>query len=737
MSGGVRRVGGAAVPVAFAALAALALGTQSQDESAPGEGTVVITVTPGRPRNVFVPEHALGAAVDGQDSGDAHAVSSPRAVREMRSAGLRSLTYRLRTELGIEAWHWNPRGRWSDPTRRQGYWTSDDGGDDSIRMTYGYRLPRRGSTIDQANNDGYSRLDDGDTATFWKSNPYLDRRFTAEDNARRPQHVVIDLGTRTALTALRLQWAHPYATRYEVQYWRGSDELYSDNPAPGTWLTFPAGRVEHGGGGDTTLRLTAAPVSMRFLRIRMLESSGTALPRTSDPRDSAGYALREIFAGTLGGRSTLHDVMRHGRSARAQTTIYVSSTDPWHRAGDLDPRIQQPGFDLIWGSGLTNSLPVLLPVGVLYDTPDNAAAAVRWLGRRGYLIRGVEMGEEPDGQFAAPEDYAALYLRFADALHAVDPTLRLGGPVFQSPEVDVMAWPRESERPSWLSRFLGYLRERRRTGDFGFFSFEWYPFDDVCAPSAPQLARAPAMLRAVVRRLDRDGLSRDIPWVISEYGYSAFAGRAEVEMPAALLNAEIVGQFLTLGGDAAFLYGYEPHHLDREPGCAGWGNNSMLLAEPEGGAQRLPAYYAARLLSQEWSQPGGGVHRLYDATSDVRNGAGEPLVTAYAVARPDSAWSVMLINKDPVRSWAVRLRFQDAVGRSLPSPGGRMDVFQYSGIQYAWKAMGEDGHPVRSLPPEHRVLRDAGEEATVLPPYSLTVLRRRGPSDIPGPAAKP
>ncbi len=51
-----------------------------------------------------------------------------------------------------------------------------------------------------------------------------------------------------------------------------------------------------------------------------------------------------------------------------------------------------------------------------------------YLKKRGYPISWVEMDEEADGQYYMPEDYATLYLQFADAIHKVDPTLKLGGP---------------------------------------------------------------------------------------------------------------------------------------------------------------------------------------------------------------------------------------------------------------------------------------------------------------------
>jgi hypothetical protein len=106
-------------------------------------------------------------------------------------------------------------------------------------------------------------------------------------------------------------------------------------------------------------------------------------------------------------------------------------------------------------------LPVLVPVPLLYDTPENAAAEIRFLKARGYAIRQVEMGEERDGQQVSPEDTAALYLEFKTAIHKVDPTLGLGGPSFQNGIVRTRFEGEGNEY--WVARFLAIAADLRTT----------------------------------------------------------------------------------------------------------------------------------------------------------------------------------------------------------------------------------------------------------------------------------
>jgi hypothetical protein len=131
------------------------------------ELVISAVVSADHPVNRLVPTEALGAGVDGHEKGECAQMFTDKNITEMLSAGLGPLTYRLRTELGSEAWHWNPRGTWSDPVHNCGYWTSDNSLGEPINFSYGYRVPRRGNSVVQSFYDGYSSIADGDSNSFW------------------------------------------------------------------------------------------------------------------------------------------------------------------------------------------------------------------------------------------------------------------------------------------------------------------------------------------------------------------------------------------------------------------------------------------------------------------------------------------------------------------------------------------------------------------------------------------
>jgi NedA-like, galactose-binding domain len=709
--------------LSFAAIGVVQLLSQTEARADEKPFAVSAVVLADHPVNQCAPTKTLGAGVDGHERDECARMFTDRNIAEMRSAGFGPLTYRLRTELAGEVWHWNPRGTWSNPVHQCGYWISDDSLAEPINLSYGCRLPRRGNTIDQANDDGYSRITDGNQESFWKSNPYLDSHFTGEADDAHPQWVVIDLGATTPVNCIRIHWGAPYAEQYRVEYWSGEDPMHLHADRKDEWRLFSNGALNRGSGGDESVRLCAKALPVRFVRVVMSRSSQASAQMSDDIRDRLGFAIREIELGSIDSRNRFHDYIRHAADRYRQTVIYVSSTDPWHRAEDIDYKIEQPGLDFILRSALTNGLPVLVPVGVLYDAPENALAEIKYLLRRQYHVEGVELGEEPDGQWASPEDYAALYTGVARRLAVLNPRLKLGGPSLQNFEEQLLTWPDESGNRSWMNRFLKCVRNAGVP--FDFFSFEFYPFDNICADAAPQLLQTTKRLGEMMTSLRADGVPTAIPWLMTEYGYSVFAGRHEVDIQGALFNADTVGTFLTLGGSKPYLYGYEPNYLHDELKCS-WGNLMMLQLNPNSDEMNhLSGYHAAQIITKEWMQPTSETHDIFSVSVKQAEASSSPAVSVYAVRRPDKQWALLAINKHPTRTARLSVQFNFPGARPQLSLGGNVDVIQFSREQYLWHDDGPNGYPVRSLPPA-RFTQDASSFYEI-PPYSLTVLRGKLP----------
>src|SRR5437667_8673802 len=283
----------------FAAIALVQLALETDARADEKPIVISATVLADHPVNQCAPGQACGAGVDGHEKGECARMFTDNNIEQSLSTRCGPLTCRLRTELAGEVWHWNPQGTWSDPVHQCGYWTSDDSLGEPINVSYGYRLPRRGNTIDQANDDGYSRIADGDNDSFCKSNPYLASHFTGESDDAHPQWVVIDLGASKPVNAIRIHWGTPYATRYRIEYWLGDDPMHLHPDDDDDWQPFANEKIDDTHGGSELARLAERPRSVRFVRIVMSRSSQTSTQTSNDIRDKLGFAIREIELGNM------------------------------------------------------------------------------------------------------------------------------------------------------------------------------------------------------------------------------------------------------------------------------------------------------------------------------------------------------------------------------------------------------------------------------------------------------
>jgi F5/8 type C domain len=657
--------------------------TASQTDTSGAVTTVHVDVTPEHILNTIYPDTATGAWMDDLTKAQVDNLSKPETIQGVKNLGWGSITMRNNSELRLSTWHWNPNGAWSDPAAKSGYYTGSADLGEPIHYGYSYSLPHRDFMT-----SGDEPLVEG-PQSYWKSNPYLTSHFTGESDALHPQWVVIDMGMARAVNAIHIEWVSPYAVTYVVQYWIGDNNALDWDMGPnGVWKPFPSGTVTNGKGGDVHLKLNDRPITARFLRVLMSKSSGTCDTHGSqDIRNCVGYALQTLSAGKMDAAGTYSIVYpangvepgpskprerRHhggggapeafpGSAEDTAGSFCASSVDPWHAEDNLitGGHDEYNGIDNFFTSGLTMGHPALVPVTVIYGTPDDAASEVAYIHKRGYPVVGIEMGEECDGKHTMPEDYAALYCQWADAIHKLTAHARLGGPVFEGVDKDITLWADDQGRTSWMERFVDYLKAHGHLNDLSFMSFEHYPFM-VNGGSPPDewdtLYIEPGIMKHVLHMWRDDGVPASVPLIISEsgitagsssHGYLGVTGRA-------IWECDAFGTFFAEGGKAFYRPAINNGASDR------WNYGGGPNGGGAHGTPEYTPYTSAHIINFEWLQHGGGANEIFPASADLMDADGRTVITSYAVHRPDGNWSLMLINHDLHAAHQIHLAIDDA-----------------------------------------------------------------------------
>jgi hypothetical protein len=114
---------------------------------------------------------------------------------------------------------------------------------------------------------------------------------------------------------------------------------------------------------------------------------------------------------------------------------------------------------------------------------------------------------------------------------------------------------------------------------------------------------------------------------------------------------------------------------------------------------------------------------MFPSSIDIKDANGNPLVTSYALHRPDGNWSIMLVNRDETNPHTVQVLFDSPGQKRSAFFAGPTTFVSFGSQQYVWINDGPNSHPDPDNPPAAKLF-DANTQTTfTLPPASVNVIR--------------
>jgi hypothetical protein len=135
------------------------------------------------------------------------------------------------------------------------------------------------------------------------------------------------------------------------------------------------------------------------------------------------------------------------------------------------------------------------------------------------------------------------------------------------------------------------------------------------------------------------------------------------------------------------------------------------------------------MITKDWVQPGDGEHQLFTASSNLTDGAGNSLVVAYPLQRPDGEWSLLVVNRDQSNPHSIRVHFD--VGGAQRFFAGPVRMVTFGSEQYVWHSNGPSSNADPDGPPAASSVEGGAGAVYTLPKASITVLRGKvnGPNE--------
>ncbi len=323
-------------------------------------------------------------------------------------------------------------------------------------------------------------------------------------------------------------------------------------------------------------------------------------------------------------------------------------------------------------------------------TPEMAAEWVKFAQKNQFKVSHWEVGNEldgdwevghylPDGTRMTGELYAKRFLEFAQAMKAVDPNIKVGGPVSSSEAL-----------------ILGEDLVRIAGDQMDFFSFHSYPVEKKVDSLSDALEATKGVIQTVATirgwfKKYHPERADQVEIGLTEWNQKVAEDQDTAEIGNGLWCAAYIGRMMEAGID--FANQWDLFSVTEE------GAHGAFLKNKE--MAPTATYWAMYL----WK------HHMQDQMLKVDAGSGSG-VTAFATKSNDRV-SVMLINPDELHEKTVALNLSGAAT-------SQARLVQFTSAQYVWDPYQQQ--PAWSVAPAIRSLSGDEMKQITVPPMSIYVV---------------
>ena len=581
-------------------------------------------------------------------------------------------------------YHWNGAGRYdADST-----WIASDSG---YKPGWQAETVYRGTTKLDISYNGTSRITDGDTTTFWWSNP---------DHPKAPGWFLLDLGTLSPIDSLVLHLGDLRPDSVVIEKWTGASGVYPPpNQQASGWVavaTLPA---------SSRVAATVASFSSRYVGVRPIGS----MPQ--------GWKVAEFALWNAGTRVT-----KHSTDPSLQTAVIAVSAHGASRKKGAVPNWDFEAY-MTWMRNYPTSIP-MVSVNYGTGTAQEAASWVRYANvTRDYAIRRWQIGNENSGSWeeggsVSARQYATRFVQYAKAMKAVDPTISVYGPL--TPEANWLSDASgDFDGRSWLQGFLEFVDSAEQQDQARYLDgvdVHTYPYYYETTSSAADLLRAcdakgaafDSLDALVNRTLKTDPDKREI--LNSEFN-SMVGIRSSLQEDVAgasgagLLFAHYIQRFGNRGAGVFWqLVESGSVGTDGTYGSMGAFNPSIPGSHTTFGYAPNSTFWMLRTLLREWLDTAG--------TDTILTIDQTPGIRSFAV-RNNGRSSVLAFN----------LGADTATLDLDPSPFPSGDILSWGKGEYGWNGTDAEAYALPNSGPSSRQIPSNWTGSLRIPPFGFAVVR--------------